>query len=67
MGGNLHIRLRRLERGSGMTGIFPLVLAPAQGETVDQALDRHLERFPGFSEWLAKHPGRPLIVLEDEA
>ena len=62
---NLHGRLRRLERGRCATGTLPLVVALAQGESTDQALERHMERFPGMGEWLARNPGRPLIILED--
>lgn len=66
MSGNLHNRLRRLERGRNTAGDYSLVVAQAQGETTDQAVARHLERFPGLGAWLAKHPGKPLIILDGE-
>ncbi|SMP82034.1 hypothetical protein SAMN06295888_14513 [Desulfonatronum zhilinae] len=66
MSGNLHGRIRRLERGWGKGDCYPLVIAQGEGETVDQAVDRHVERFPGLGAWLAKHPGKPLIVLDGE-
>ncbi|WP_031385777.1 hypothetical protein [Desulfonatronum thiodismutans] len=61
---NLEPRIKKLERSQGVAGDYPLVFVQGEHETQDQAVERHLEQYPGLEAYLAKHPKRPLVNLD---